>query len=250
MAVNTEDIVAANQQAKAAIIEALGETLKQDPAADLAAVLEDQARAYALVRSDLDAPLQPLQLETKRSRSLSELSSDSGGSQAPSGSDGEADEWGFVLINSSIRVHRSIDPCILNLVWPDAKQPHEPLLSLPTADGRCEGQFAAGLNAALKQGDMLWTLYETAVVGLSPAVIVKIGSSLDDDGITNLDYVNACSPRSRFQPYWALLCAKAGLMCLWPADAALRWKPSGQASQYQRNVTCKINSIKSSTTFG
>lgn len=96
MSVNTDDIVAANQHAKTTIIEALGETLKQDPAADLAVGLEVQARPYALVRSGLDAPLQSLQPETKRGRSLSELSSDSGGSQATSGSDGDADEWAFV----------------------------------------------------------------------------------------------------------------------------------------------------------
>ncbi|CAK7214688.1 hypothetical protein SEUCBS140593_002266 [Sporothrix eucalyptigena] len=193
MTINTEGAVHANQHAKKIIIEALGETLKQDPAADLTALLEDQARAYAVARSGLDAPLQPLQPEKKSSQSLSELTSDSRGSSAASRSDGGTDELGFVLLdNSSIRVDRGIDPCILDLVWPDVQ--HDKVLSFPTKDGLSEVQFAAGLNRALQNGEMLWTLYETAVVGLGPAVVVKTGASLDEDGIINLDYINKYIP--------------------------------------------------------
>ncbi|EPE05261.1 phosphotransferase family protein [Ophiostoma piceae UAMH 11346] len=189
MATEINGAVQTNQHAKKSILEALAETLKQDPAADLTKLLEEQARAYALLRSKLGAGSAP----KKSNQSCSAQASDAGDGSAVSLSDGETDEWSSVLLDdSAIRVDHAIDPRVLGLLCPDSRQ--QTLQSFPTEDGLSEGQFATGLNAALRQGELLWRLYETVVVGLGPTVVVKIGTSLDPDGVTNLGYINTHLP--------------------------------------------------------
>ncbi|KND86308.1 hypothetical protein TOPH_09064 [Tolypocladium ophioglossoides CBS 100239] len=52
----------------------------------------------------------------------------------------------------------------------------------------------AGLNLAMKNAEVLWSLHSTFVLGQGAAEVVKIGRFLDPDGITNLQYVNTQLP--------------------------------------------------------
>ncbi|CAK7230172.1 hypothetical protein SCUCBS95973_007482 [Sporothrix curviconia] len=88
---------------------------------------------------------------------------------------------------------------ILALACPETPAPAatQAVLGFPTEAGLSSGQFAAGLNAALRQGEVLWQLYDIVVVALGPAVVVKVDSatSLDSDGISNLAYINEHMPQ-------------------------------------------------------
>ena len=54
--------------------------------------------------------------------------------------------------------------------------------------------LVASLNEAMENGQVLWSLHDTVVMGIEGSRVVKIGTSLDHDGITNLDYINTHAP--------------------------------------------------------
>ncbi|KIH91492.1 hypothetical protein SPBR_01772 [Sporothrix brasiliensis 5110] len=181
----SEGVVQANQQLKKSILGALSETLNRDPAADLTRLLEEQSRAYVLLRSDLG--------ESAALKQYSQSCSD----QASASDDETGDDWSSMLLDNSstIQVDHALDSRILELACTDEpRQRLSKLLSFPTEDGLSQDHFSAGLNAALRQGEILWRLYETVVVGLRADVVVKISTSLDSDGISNLEYLNTHIP--------------------------------------------------------
>ncbi|KAM5350200.1 hypothetical protein ACJ41O_006705 [Fusarium nematophilum] len=51
-----------------------------------------------------------------------------------------------------------------------------------------------GLNEAMKAGQALWFLHDTFILSIGASTVVKVGRSLDPDGITNLQYTNARAP--------------------------------------------------------
>lgn len=54
--------------------------------------------------------------------------------------------------------------------------------------------LAEGLNEVIKKGRELWKLHGTSTLAIGENEIVKIGTSLDPDGTTNLEYVNTQLP--------------------------------------------------------
>ena len=178
-----------NQLTKNRIIDSLARTLQQHPAADLTNLLEEHARAYAHLRLSLAA--------------LSQKKGNARGAESESGgSDGfgfpipccEDDEVSSILLkDGAINVDYALDARILRLAFPDHPEENHAqrtVPSFPTEGGLSEKQFAAGLDTAFQHGEILWRLFETVVIGLGPSVVVKVGISLDPDGITNLQYIN------------------------------------------------------------
>ncbi|KAK3313307.1 hypothetical protein B0H66DRAFT_577388 [Apodospora peruviana] len=51
------------------------------------------------------------------------------------------------------------------------------------------------LNQAINEGKVLWSLHGTSVRTIGSEAVVKIGTGLDPDGITNLQYINTHAPQ-------------------------------------------------------
>ncbi|KAK4118770.1 kinase-like protein [Parathielavia appendiculata] len=75
-------------------------------------------------------------------------------------------------------------------------------------EGSTTGELAAGINKAIKNGQVLWALHGTVVIGLGESVVIKIGSSLDPDEVENLRYINTHAPGVPAPSYLGCLTAR------------------------------------------
>ncbi|KAK0385616.1 hypothetical protein NLU13_6793 [Sarocladium strictum] len=68
------------------------------------------------------------------------------------------------------------------------------IIALTTDQQNLEGAqdelLVPGLNYLIAHSQVLWRLHSTAVLEISPSSVVKVGTSIDLDSITNLQYIN------------------------------------------------------------
>ncbi len=183
-----------NEATKSTIAGMLDATLKRDPAADLTVVLAEQARAYAQLRLHLAESA-----HNERTGTPVDDASDASEGSTFSASARDKEEWSTVLLEGShIQIDHALDARVLRLACPDHHgnddKTETTVGAFPTGAGLSEGQFVAGLNKALQQGEVLWRLFETMVIGLGASVVVKTSLSLDPDGAANLRYINEHLP--------------------------------------------------------
>lgn len=95
----------------------------------------------------------------------------------------------WLLLGASPEVVHALDATILNIARGntlDDSSGHLTTATLPEDE-------VARLNAALRDGQVLWQLHSTHVIALGTSVAVKISISLEMDEISNLRYLNSMS---------------------------------------------------------
>jgi hypothetical protein len=157
--------------------------LKGNPAFDLAHALKQQANAYPRLWASLEQAAQ--RKATTRDR---ERAPDRNGKETiqMSRCPDAQPETGDVLINGPIQIthplgKRTVELAGLTSFPPEAASQHA-------------AELVAGINKAIEKGKILWKLHGTVVLGLGASEVVKIGTSVDLDEVTNLSYINSYVP--------------------------------------------------------
>ncbi|KAI0834658.1 phosphotransferase enzyme family protein [Hypoxylon sp. FL0890] len=162
----------AHELANTITMNQLSAKLKRDPSTDLSQLLKQQANVYPQLRVNLAQAAhqrcKPTEKESTSSRDNSHASK------------GDAHE---LLLKSPIEITHPL---------------HEKVLMLAGLNGRSSGlashkansDIVVGLNQAIENSQLLWSLHGTFVLGLDASKVVKIGTSLDPDGVSNLQYIN------------------------------------------------------------
>ncbi|KAJ4293709.1 hypothetical protein N0V88_005217 [Collariella sp. IMI 366227] len=151
--------------------------LKDNSAANLEHILKQQADAYPQLRRNL---------EQSARRKIAAKSQDSVPERTPEKSSDPQPKMGAFLIDGPIQIIHPLTKRIVEVAeMPDI---------LPEEALQLAADLVLGINKAIEKGEILWELHGTAVVGLSPTEVVKIGTSLDPDEIMNLNYINTHVP--------------------------------------------------------
>ncbi|KAI2470470.1 hypothetical protein F4781DRAFT_441777 [Annulohypoxylon bovei var. microspora] len=167
-----DDLDKAQRLANTITLNRFTSKLKENPSADIADLLRQQVISYPKLRESLTRLARQ---KTASSNSNKSKSDDNNG--GPQTSDTANHE---LLVSSDYNITHPFGELMssgADVASPDA-----------------EHELVSSLNRAINAGQVLWKLHDTFVVGLSPSTVVKIGSSLDNDEITNLQYVNTHAP--------------------------------------------------------
>jgi len=157
--------------------------LKENPSADIADLLQQQAVSYPQLRESLT--------RLARQKTASSISNESKSDGVNGGSQTSDTDNHGLLVSSDYKI----------------TQPFSELMRSGTdvASPDAENELVLSLNRAMNAGQVLWKLHDTFVVGLGPSMVVKIGFSLDNDEITNLQYINAHAPSVPSPMFWGSL---------------------------------------------
>lgn len=150
----------------------LSSRIKANPTVGLSHLLQQQFNTYPKLRSSL-----------AQAASRKDAASTSVEKSKEGGDDRQSDSPGLLLCGE-VEVTCPLGKQILCLA--DATEDVPSLVS-----GEVHPSLVSGLNGAIESGEMLWSLHDTVVVGIGASLAVKIGTSLDPDGITNLQHINA-----------------------------------------------------------
>lgn len=142
--------------------------LQSDPAADLSSILEQQVGLYSTLRESLAAEA--------RERT------------APPVPD-EADETADAepLDNSSDNAVTIAHPLGEEVVAFAG-------LEAPVSDGDLISAIMPKLRQLIKTGDELFSLHDTSVIAMGEDIVLKTGTSLNPEGISNLQFINQRLP--------------------------------------------------------
>lgn len=139
--------------------------LEQDPTADLSSVLEQQATSYPDFRKSLAQDACEAEAETDPSAEL------------------DQDD----MVDDAAQITHPLGQEIMAFAG----------LKGPVTDNELVSTLLSKLHQVMRADhDILFSLYDTCVHSLSATEVVKIGStSLNPEGITNLQYVNSHLPQ-------------------------------------------------------
>jgi hypothetical protein len=154
----------------------LKSTLKGDPAADLALALRQQANAYPQLRGTLEQAAQ----KKAAAQGREEVPERNAANASP---DSPLRDF---LLEGPVEVTHALDERIMALVGLADYRP-----GVAPQD---VAELADVINKEIENGQVLWKLHGTAVLGLVATVVVKIGTSLGPDEVANLLYINAANP--------------------------------------------------------
>ncbi|KAK4149048.1 kinase-like domain-containing protein [Chaetomidium leptoderma] len=178
------EIDKARTLANTVILNWLASRLEDDPTADLAQGLKQQADAYPPFRRRLE---QAAQEKATAQGSDSDSDSDSESENCSGRASPSNAQLHDFLIEGPVEVTRALDERIMALVGLTECRPVD-------ANPQNATELATQINKAIENGEVLWRLYGTVVLGLGASVVVKIGTSLDPDDVANLRYINAHVP--------------------------------------------------------
>lgn len=143
--------------------------LQGDPTADLSSVLQQQASSYPELRESLaQEALETVAVSTRNEDEET----------AAAGSQG-------CLTDDAIEITHPL---------------HEEVIAFAGLKGPVTGDAVVPLilpklHELMRTGETLFSLHDTTVLGLDPTKVVKIGTSLNPEGITNLQFVNSHLPQ-------------------------------------------------------
>ncbi|KAI1856407.1 hypothetical protein JX265_011654 [Neoarthrinium moseri] len=177
------EIKKAHELANTLTINRLASKCRGNPAADLAHILKQQAGAYPQLRGSLERVARTKAATRTRDQGSVPTEIQTSRLDADAQPQPEIDD---LLIDESIQVAHSLSTSIMEL----AGLTNVP----PAAASQNVAKLALGVNEAIAKGKILWKLHGTVVLGLSASVVVKIGTSLDLDEVTNLSYINTFMP--------------------------------------------------------
>lgn len=174
----SDELMKAQKLANTITSNTLMSKIKRDPSADLSKLLQQQASAYPQLRSSL---IQAAQQRAAAAANPDETSDDETYAESPE------DAVTGLLIDPEFEI---IDPLSEKLrIGADAHETHTKVESSGSSPDIIEV-----LNQAIRNGKSLWALHHTSVLALGESVVVKIGRSLDSDGISNQQYINTHAP--------------------------------------------------------
>lgn len=177
-----QEIEKAHELANTLTLNSLTSKLKHNPATDLTQTLAQQANVYPQLRGSLEQAA-PRKATKQGGRALVGKSAKE--TTQTNGPDAHS-EIGDFLIDGPIQITHPLAQRIVELAGMTAFPPEA------TSQHRVE--LAIGINKAIKKGKILWKLHGTVVVGIGASEVVKIGTSIDLDEVTNLSYINAHAP--------------------------------------------------------
>ncbi|KAK0741868.1 hypothetical protein B0T21DRAFT_327272 [Apiosordaria backusii] len=155
-----QEIEKAHELANTLTLNRLTSKHKGNPAVDLAHILKQQANAYPQLRGSLEQAVQRKAATRDRERAPERSAKETTQTSCPDAQP----EMGDFLIDGPIQITHPL------------------------------AELAMGINKAIEKGKILWKLHGTVVLGLGASEVVKIGTSLDLDEVTNLSYINAYVP--------------------------------------------------------
>ncbi|POR31015.1 Uncharacterized protein TPAR_08761 [Tolypocladium paradoxum] len=164
------EIEKAHELANTITVNRFTSKIRGDPAIDLSQFLKQQSTAYPRLRDSL------AQIGHRRT-SVCEPKAETD-SKKDGGRSSDAELRG-ILVEGDVVVADAL---------------HDRIRALAGMSNSNDAGNFATLNQVMKDGQMLWNLHGTFVLGLGAAEVVKIGEGLDPDGITNLQYVNTHVP--------------------------------------------------------
>ena len=168
----------ARGMANSILMKSIAFRLERNPSIDLSHFLRQQVDSYP-------------QLCNRLAQTASQQDSKSRGETSSQNEDKEepalAAESSVFHLNGDMDIIYPLDGSIVTLAsaWADAEEPNPDQL---------DKALAAGLNNAISNSQTLWRLHNSAVLQIGPSHVVKICTSLDHDGMTNLQYINKYAP--------------------------------------------------------
>lgn len=159
--------------ANSIVMGPLTRKLREDPAADLSSLLKQQATSYSELR-------ETFALEALEAAAVSQ----------------------HINVETTAATGPQDDDCFTETAVQITHPLHEGVIALaglkePVTGGDAGLQFILPkLYELMRTSETLFSLHDTTVLGLSPTIAVKIGStSLNPEGITNLQFLNSHLPQ-------------------------------------------------------
>jgi hypothetical protein len=156
-------------------LQRLSSKIKANPTVDLSNLLLQQCNSYPELRRNL---AQAASTKASAPEYVEESKKD--------GDDRQFD-FSHLLLCGEVEVTCPLGKPIVSLA--NATDDVSNLMS-----GEIRPSLVSGLNGAIESGEILWNLHDTVVLDIGASLAVKIGASLDPDGITNLQHINAHAP--------------------------------------------------------
>ena len=177
-----QEIEKAHELANTLTLNRLTANLKGNAAADLAQALKQQANAYPQFRASLGQAAQEKAATRDLERTLESSAKETTRNSCPDAQP----EMGDFLIRGPIEITHPLSKRIVELAG---------LTNIPPeAVSQHPAKLANGINKVMEKAKILWKLHGTVVLDLGGSEVVKIGTSLDLDEVTNLSYINAYVP--------------------------------------------------------
>ncbi|KAK4170648.1 kinase-like domain-containing protein [Triangularia setosa] len=197
------EIDKAHELANTLTLNRLKSKLKSDPTADLALALKQQANSYPQLRGTLAHAAQKKVAARGQQPQAAQQTEQRQPEGSTTGTSPRDAQWQDFVVEPPIQITHDLDQSVVRLVGLN-----DDSCCRPGADPHIVGELAAGMNKAIKNGQVLWALHGTVVIGLGESVVVKIGSSLDPDEVENLRYVNTRAPAVPAPSYLGCLTAR------------------------------------------
>lgn len=149
--------------------------LDEDPAFDLSEILKQQVVSYRRIRNAL--------ADAARRGTLA---------VNPKPAPAPTDFRSAALLSPAVQVLYPLQSAVLLLATSHLSSSAEAPVKEPL--DYMDDRMIAALNETIKNGDILWNLGNTTVLGLNSSVAVKVGRSIDITNITTLQYIQTYAP--------------------------------------------------------
>ncbi|KAK2598485.1 hypothetical protein N8I77_011898 [Diaporthe amygdali] len=162
------EVQKAHELANTITIGHLTRKLQADPSADLSSILNQQASLYPELRESL--------AQEARERTATLIP---GKEKA---SDAEPQD---VLIESAVKIAHPLSKELVAFAGLEGTVSDDELISAITPK----------LHQLMRTGDVLFSLHDTSVLSLGASEVLKTGTCLNPEGITNLQFINTHFPQ-------------------------------------------------------
>lgn len=142
--------------------------LQSDPAADLSSILEQQAGLYSTLRESLAAEA--------RERTQPSIPDEVEETSEAEPLDNSSDK--------SVKVAHTLSQEVVAFAG----------LERPVSDSDLICAIMPKLRQLVKTGDKLFSLHDTSVIAMGETIVLKTGTSLNPEGLSNLQFINKHLP--------------------------------------------------------